>query len=199
MLISYSSYFVAFLLSKIKNIENIEKIILFGSVARNEADKESDVDIFIELKEKNKKIEKELRIIIENFYESREAALFKSKGIENIFDVKIGILKEWKELYRSIAATGIVLYGNYEAKDLPSDVKRNTIIFWNKIEINRGSFLNKLYGFKIKDKSYQGLLTKYNGKKIGKSSILIPTQYKKEIYNLLREHKVSAKSIDVFI
>lgn len=198
MLISYASYFTAYLLNNVNNIENIEKVIFFGSAARDEADKESDMDIFIEVKKKNQKIEKEIKDIIENFYESREAALFKTKGIENSFDVKIGILTEWKELYQSVASTGIVLYGRYEAKELPSDVKHNIIIFWDKIEKNRGSFLNKLYGFKIKNKIYQGLLEKFNGKKIGKSSIMIPIQHKNYVFKLLKDHKVKAKIIEVF-
>ena len=95
-MLSYASYFVSFILNKIKHAENIERIIFFGSAARGEADKESDIDIFIEIKKKNKKIEKEIMKITENFYESREAALFKTKGIENNFDIKIGTLKEWK-------------------------------------------------------------------------------------------------------
>ena len=116
-MLSYASYFISFLLNNITNIENIEKIIFFGSASRNESDKESDIDIFIEVKKKNQKFEKEIKEVTENFYESREAALFKSKGIENTFDVKVGLLKEWKDLYKSIASTGIILYGKYEAKE----------------------------------------------------------------------------------
>ena len=199
MLISYASYFVSYVLNNIKNTENIERIILFGSAARREADKESDIDIFIEVKKKNKNFEKEIQEITENFYESREAALFKTKKIENTFDVKIGILKEWKDLYKSIASTGVILYGLYEAKELPSEVKHNIIIFWDKIEKNRGSFLNKIYGFKTKDKIYPGLLEKFNGKKIGKSSIMLPVKNKEEIFKLLKDHKVNAKTIEVFV
>ena len=198
-MLSYASYFISFLLNNITNIENIEKIIFFGSASRNESDKESDIDIFIEVKKKNQKFEKEIKEVTENFYESREAALFKSKGIENTFDVKVGLLKEWKDLYKSIASTGIILYGKYEAKELPSDVSHNIIIFWDKIEKNRGSFLNKIYGFKSKEKTYLGLLQKFNGKKIGKSSVMFPIQYKNDIFKLLKEHKVNAKIIEVFI
>ena len=47
-MLSYDSYFVYFILNKIKHAENIERIIFFGSAARGEADKESDIDILIE-------------------------------------------------------------------------------------------------------------------------------------------------------
>ncbi len=198
-MLSYASYFTAYILNNITNYENIERIIFFGSAARNEADKESDIDLFIEVKKRNQKIEKEIQKITENFYDSREAALFKNKGIENLFDIKIGLLKEWKDLYRSIVSTGIILYGKYEAKELPSEVNHNIIIFWDKIAKNRGSFLNKLYGVKVNDKYYQGLLQKFRGKKIGKSSIMFPIEYKQNIFKLLKEHKVHAKIIEVFI
>ncbi len=198
MLKPYAIYFTAYLLNKIKKSDNIERIILFGSVARDEATKESDIDLFIEVRERTAKFEEELKEIQEEFYESREAAIFKAKGIENNFSIKVGKLTEWKDLYKSIASTGIILYAPYEAKELPSGVKHNIIIFWENIGKNRGAFLNKIYGVKIKNKHYIGLLEKFRGKKIGKSSIMIPIRYKKDIFKLLKEYKVKAKSLEVF-
>ena len=198
MLKAYASYFVAYLTSTLKKIENIERIVLYGSVATDQATKESDIDIFIEVKKKTKQFEHEIEKLVKEFYQSRESVIFKAKGIENKFVIKIGKLIEWKELYRSIASTGIVLYGPYEAKKLPSGVRHFIIIFWQKIGKNRGSFLNKLYGFKIKNKVYSGFISKFDGIKIGKSCIMIPVQYKKDIFKLLAEHKVEAKTIEVF-
>ena len=198
MLKAYVSYFVAYLLSNFKNLDNIKRIILYGSIAKDEAKEDSDVDIFIEVDKKTKKIENEIKNIEVEFYQSREAILFKSKNIENKFSIKIGGLKNWKDLYKDIASTGIVLYGPYEAKELPSGVKHFIIIFWNKIGINRGAFLNKIYGFKIKNKYYSGLLLKFNGKKLGKSCIMLPIEYKKDIFRLLKEHKVEAKVLEIF-
>ncbi len=198
MLKEYSMYFSAFLLNNLKNKEEIRKIILFGSVARDESDKESDIDIFIEVKRKTQKIEKEIRDIGEKFYHSREASLFKLKNIRNEFNIKIGRLEEWKDLERSIASTGIILYGSYELQKLPLGVKHFLIVFWNKIGKNRGAFLNKIYGFNIKGKYYEGLLSKFSGRKLGKSCIMIPIQYKQEIFELLKKYEVEAKSIEVF-
>jgi len=199
MLKHYAQYFVAFILNNLKDVKNIERIVLYGSVAKEEETKESDIDIFIEVKKKNIQFEKEIKNIEQAFYKSREASLFKVKGIENTFSIKIGILKEWKELYASIASTGIILYGPYEAKELPSGVKHMIIIYWDNIEKNRGSFLNKLYGFTANGKTYDGILTKYGGKKVGKSSMLISIAYKQLVFDLLKEHKVSAKTIEVFV
>ena len=199
MLENYASYFTAYLLSNIKNVNNIERIVLYGSVARGEATKESDIDIFIEIKEKGKKVEKAIKEIETNFYQSREGALFKSRGVDNKFSIKIGKLQDWKDLYKSIASSGIVLYGPYEAKELPLGVKHFIIVFWEKIGKNRGSYLNKLYGFNVKNKHYKGLLEKFAGKKIGKSCVMMPLEYKNEIFNLIKNHKVKAKVLDIFI
>ncbi len=199
MLKQYTQYFVAFLLNNVKSIQEIERIVLYGSVAKGEETKESDIDIFIEVRKKNAQFEKEIKNIEQAFYTSREASLFRVKGIENTFSIKIGILKEWKNLSASIASTGIVLYGPYEAKELPTGVKHMIIIYWDNIGKNRGSFLNKLYGFTANGKTYDGILTKYEGKKTGKSSILIPIAHKQLLFDLLKEHKVSAKTIEVFV
>ena len=144
------------------------------------------------------KFEEEIKKIEESFYQSREASLFKVKDIKNEFSVKIGTLKEWKDLYHSVSSTGIMLYGHYEAKELPSDVKHFVIIFWDGIGKNRGAFLNKLYGFKSGDKYYEGLLEKYEGRRLGKSCIMLPVQYKKEIFKLLEKYEVKAKVLEVF-
>ena len=199
MLKGYANYFVAYLFNNLKNADNIKRIVLYGSAAKGETNKDSDIDLFIEIKGKNEKFSKEIYKIEKNFYESREATLFKSKGVNNKFDIKIGFLKEWKLLYRSIASTGIILYGHYEAEELPSGVKHFILIFWDKIEINRGAFLNKVYGFKVGSKRYSGMLEKFEGKRTGKSCIMLPIENKDDIFRLLREHKVNARTIEVFV
>ena len=69
-LIAYSYDFVSFLLEKTRYLDKINSIILFGSVAREEAGKNSDVDIFMDIISKDKKIENEIKKIKENFYDS---------------------------------------------------------------------------------------------------------------------------------
>lgn len=198
MLKAYTSYFVAYLISNLRNINNIERIVLFGSVARDDFTKESDIDIFIEVKKKTKRFEQEIKDVEKKFYQSRENALFQSKGIENKFSIKIGNLREWKNIYHSIASTGIIFYGPYEAKELPSEVRHFIIVFWQRIGKNRGSFLNKLYGFKVKNKHYPGLISKFEGIKLGKSCVMFPVEYKKHIFKLLVEHKVEAKTLEIY-
>src|SRR3989344_7815435 len=142
---AYASYFASFLINNLDDFSNLKSIILFGSVVRGEADKDSDVDIFIDVKKLNKNKEKEIKKILEGFYKSREALLFKTFGIDNKINLIIGRLDEWKDLKRSIESTGIVLYGKYSYGG--KGERKYAVIFWDKIGKNRGAFLNKLYGF----------------------------------------------------
>lgn len=195
---AYASYFVSYLMDNIRDSKIIKEIILFGSVAKGEADKKSDVDIFIETKKKTKKLEKEIERILNDFYKSREALIFKSRGIDNKIDIIVGKLDEWKELKKSIESTGIVLYGRYTPHIRKFEGKKYAIFFWDKIEKNRGAFLNKLYGFNLKGKRTKGLIEIYTGKKLGKSSIMIPIENREEIIKLLRHYKVNARIIEVY-
>jgi predicted nucleotidyltransferase len=197
MIKAYASYFVSYVLYHLKNIQGISKIILFGSVAKDEATKDSDVDIFIELNKPDKRLEEEINKILDLFYKSREALLFKAKGIDNKINVIIGKLEEWEELKESIESTGIVLFGNYISSKTGG--RKYAIISWDKIEKNRGAFLNKIYGFKVKDKSYKGLIENFEGKKIGKSTILVPIEKTEEIIKLAKLYKTNARIFEVYM
>jgi predicted nucleotidyltransferase len=196
MIKAYASYFSSYLLANLKEKESIEKIILFGSAAKDEATKGSDVDIFVGIKKESKKIKNEIEKVLKNFYKSRESLLFKSKGIDNKINLIIGKLDKWINLKKSIESTGIVLYGKY----VPSGIsgKKHIVAFWDKVGKNRGAFLNKIYGFKANKKHYKGLIERLGGKKLGKSSIMVPVENKDEILKLIKIYKVNAKIIEIY-
>ncbi len=112
---------------------------------------ESDVDLFVNTK---KIPAPEIENILDKFYASKTAALFRLNGIENEISLKVGELKKWTDLHRSISSTGIVLWGNYEAKERPVGAKRKIIFYWSAIRRNRTAFLNKIYGFSTGEKRY---------------------------------------------
>ena len=193
---TYASAFTTYLLNALNESKNIKRIILFGSSARNEATKESDIDIFIETEKKDKKLEIKINKLTNDFYKTREFLQFKIKGIENKFRVIIGKLDEWKELKNSIESTGIILYGPYINSNIKG--KKHLIVYWESIGKNRGAFLNKLYGFKTKDKKYSGLIEISNWKKLGKSSMLIPIEDKNKLFDLIKKYKVNSKILEVY-
>jgi predicted nucleotidyltransferase len=187
---AYASAFVSWLLFHNPDTSNLKEIILFGSAAKNEVKKDSDIDIFIDVKSIKKKFQKEIDETLEGFYRSREALLFKTRGVDNKINIKIGKLEEWKDLKSSIEATGIVLYGPYIGGKVEG--KKYVIISWNRIGKNRGAFLNKVYGFRSNGKRYQGILEKMGGRKIGKSAIMIPIEAKSDLISSIKNHDVDA-------
>lgn len=194
---AYASYFVSHLLAHMLDETNIERIILFGSAAKNQATKESDIDLFIEVIKKNGMFEKRMEKIISEFYKSREALLFKIKGINNKINIIIGRLEEWKDLRTSIESTGIVLYGRYTSQNVSG--KKYAIVFWDAIGKNRGAFLNKIYGVTVNKKKYAGILEKKQGRRIGKSCIMIPIEYQDEFLTMIKQYQVNAKIVEVYV
>ncbi len=196
MIKSYASYFVSYLLFNLKKIDNILEIILFGSVAKDEAAKNSDVDLFIEVKKKLKNFEKEIKDIEKKFYSSREFLIFKNKGIDNKINIIMGKLEEWKDLRESIESTGIILYGKHVSSEIKG--KKHVLFFWNRIGKNRGAFLNKLYGFTSKGKRYKGLIENLGGKKTGKSSFIISIEHREELVRLMKHYNVDVRMIEIY-
>ena len=73
------------------------------------------------------------------------------------------------------------------------------IIYWEKIKPNskRVLFNKKIFGYRQEKKHYEGILQKYNGKKIGKGSIIAPSEAQNELNAILKKLKINAKIIKV--
>ena len=192
MYIAYAEDFVSFLMES-ADISTIKTIILFGSVARGEADEESDIDIFIDVVKEDKKQEEKIHAIINEFYNSRKyIEYWKLKGVKNEFALKIGKLNEWKELKNSLISNGIVLYGKYAA--VPEG-KHLTYFVWENIhpETKRILFSKRLLGYAQNGKKYVGLLEKFAGTKLGKGIIVVPSEHSTLFTAFFRENKITVK------
>src|SRR3989344_8016658 len=109
-LIAYAMDFASYLVSK---FEGVNKVILHGSVARGDFNDNSDIDLFIDISDK--KMEKKIRAIENNYFKAESYRRWKLKGLKNDFYLIIGKLdsEEWKDLKRAILNTGLVIYGKY--------------------------------------------------------------------------------------
>ncbi|MEF8879148.1 MAG: nucleotidyltransferase domain-containing protein [Candidatus Thermoplasmatota archaeon] len=195
-IVAYSYRFVSFLQKQLEEkFKEIDQIILYGSVAKGTAEEESDVDIFIDTEAD---IETDVETVLEQFYESKDYMLFRSKGVENEINIKTGKLSQWKELHRSITATGKVLWGDFKPVEAPIGTQHQLLFHWNKIGKSRTAFLNKLYGYQTQERKIKGLLEEWDGKKVGKSAVLIPFKYKNKMFEILKKYEVNAKNIELF-
>src|SRR3990167_7768916 len=110
-MIAYAMDFTSYLISKTKGIE---QVILHGLVARDDFDEDSDIDIFVNTKDK--KLHEKINTLTLSFQKTSKFKEWKLKGIENPLSVITGNFdsNEWKNLKRAIANTGITLYGKYK-------------------------------------------------------------------------------------
>ena len=194
-LIAYALDFISFLLEN-----NIipEKAILFGSVVSEEFDKESDIDIFIDINEKEEKIQRLL-----THFEKIKGENWRLKGIENQLSLKIGKLEKWPELKRSIQSYGILLYGNY--KEVPENMNNYALFLLNFDKLKRAkkvSVWRKMYGYsqKVKSKTYSkaGIVKDLQGKKLERGVLAIPSKNIKKIKDFLNQNKVKFKLIEIW-
>jgi predicted nucleotidyltransferase len=197
-LISYASDFVSFIIQNSKNTEKINSIILFGSVARKQATKESDIDLFIDVSDNEQEIEKEVNKILQDFYKSIKYKNYWSLyGINNEFSIIVGKINEWK-LKDSMLGNSLVLYGKYSPK--LDDGENKTIISWETIKNNskRVMLNKKLFGFKHYKHKYKGLIEIYHGVKLGTNSILIDTGNINIFIKEFKKFQVKTRIINAF-
>lgn len=200
-LISFASEFVSFIMQNKTLAEKIKNIILFGSVASDNFDEESDIDLFIDLKKYDKDIEKDIRKELYSFNKSRYAEYWRLKSLKNEISLRIGELDKWKKLKRTIETNSITLYGKYTS--LPKKLRHFLLIKIKTPKIPRTkqvSFWRALYGYsqKVGKKIYKtkGMVSESKGRKIEKGVILLPFENSKIIFKFLDERRINYETYE---
>ncbi len=195
-LISYSEAFISFIFPK---LDGINEIILFGSVARGESDKNSDIDLFFNIENRNNedRIKNIINIELNKFYKSKIAEVFLLRGIKNEIKANVGLLEEWK-LKRSIISEGIILYSRY--KEIPKNLKGNYLFIIEPIKniTKRNKVIRELFGRNEKKYLKTGLIEKFNGKRLSPTTFIVPKEFSNEIIKFLGKEKISNKLIEFY-
>ncbi|PIN92670.1 hypothetical protein COU61_01400 [Candidatus Pacearchaeota archaeon CG10_big_fil_rev_8_21_14_0_10_35_13] len=196
-LISYSLDFASFLIQSLDNLESISSIILFGSVAREEADKDSDIDIFIDIVKIDKKLTKKIEGIKSKFFDSvKFKKYWKLMGVDNEINIIVDELDNWK-LKDSMIGNSIILYQKYSSTISGGDKK--ALLSWGSIkpESRRVTLNKKLFGYKHYKKHYPGLLNKFNGSKMSTNTIMIPVEQLNLFIKEFRKLKIPVKILRI--
>jgi predicted nucleotidyltransferase len=192
--IAFALDFTSFLIQKTKHRERIRNVILFGSVAREEANNGSEVDVFIDIIKDDKKVELELAKVRQDFMNSTKYKNYwKPLGIENEIKLTVGSFDTWEKLKPSLVANGITWFGKFKPNIQEGEHK--VFLVWENIKPNstRVSFNKQLLGYRQKEKFYDGLLQKYNGKRLGKGCIFVRLEHGAIFLKLFKKYKAAVK------
>ena len=185
---------------KAKNVQNLECIILFGSMVRNEADKRSDIDLLLLFDEENPKSHiPEIMNIVTTLKPHREI----KPTITNLNDYDeeflLTVLREGEVLWgKMIITPGKLLLKPYRLISYDLSALKPS----KKVKISRiihGYKSKKTINGKIKQYKYLGLKDKYNAYLISKNTVLVPEKYTKNFLSELKKHRVVCQEKMVWV
>tara|TARA_Y100000034_G_scaffold125132_1_gene174273 strand:- start:94 stop:711 length:618 start_codon:yes stop_codon:yes gene_type:complete len=193
-LVAYAESFVSFVLPKV----DVKEIVLFGSVARGEFGKESDVDIFFDVeKSKESTVKKIIKSELQKFKKSKVNEIWELKGIGKEIKCEVGELEKWK-LRRSVVSDGIVLYGKY--KEVPKNLKAYVFFYIKPVKniAKRNKLIREIFGRKEKNYSKQGVFEDVEGREFSKSSFIVPKEKEKLVRDILNKNKIDYQFIEIW-
>ena len=182
----------------------VSAIMLFGSVARGEARKGSDIDLFFVLFRKNKKTEgviSETLLRLEKEYKVKIQCIIANKNFDTIN----------RQFLDTILREGVVLHGTLPAISMQKlDLEPYSLIRYSllnlsqpeKMRIQRalsGKETQKIYKGKTYKSKKRGLLAECGGLKTGIASLLIPAKYSGKIARELRRYGARVRVIPAWL
>ncbi|MEK6927424.1 MAG: nucleotidyltransferase domain-containing protein [Nanoarchaeota archaeon] len=197
-LIAYAMSFVSYLFDK-ELSKKINKVILFGSIARGDFDNNSDIDLFIDVSDK---LEKEFMKELSIFEKTETHKKWVLKGLKQHLSLKLGSIGQWNSLKRSLISDGILLYGKFE--QTPDEAKQYSLfeLKFDKLARNKKVILwRKLYGHnqKVNGKLYttQGKVFELGGKRLERG-IVVPAEKMREAMDFFENEKIKYTIRDIW-
>jgi predicted nucleotidyltransferase len=180
---------------KEKKPDGVLSLVLFGSVARGEASKESDVDIAVIYSEKDPETLKMLDSLAE--------------GIQ-LTHLSLEELKEEPTMSGALSGEGILLYGRpvtIEAEEI--ELKPMMLIAYDTTELSRNDksrLQRALYGGvstymkegERRVKEYTGVVREVGAKRIGKGVLLVERRRYPRVIGTLRAYGAKYNEIPVW-
>lgn len=185
---------------KVSDLNEVDSITLFGSVAEDKVTPVSDIDILVIVSDR--KIEKDIIPItneISDRYDKKFQVIVKTKKLKGLDSSMI----------ESISKNGILLYGSpIKVKQKDLELEPYLIAIYSLARLPQSEkmrFKRAIFGsesvFKSKTKKYrtvqEGTLKLYNGAKLGRGAIIFPSKHK-EIIKQLEYFKAEFKVFTVY-
>jgi hypothetical protein len=179
----------------LKNVEGVVGIILFGSVARGEADEGSDIDLLVVFEDEDKLRKNEWEVT--------------RRIPSNLFAQSIcvcpSILRRMNPVFvRSVLDEGIILYMRYPwvlrsrvAGAVGFLLVTYTLENLSQREKQRVDY--KLFGKVVGNRSYLGIVEKCGGKRLGRGCFLIPKEQAETVLKFLDENDIKYEYTEAYI
>ncbi|MCK4366106.1 MAG: nucleotidyltransferase domain-containing protein [Thermoplasmatales archaeon] len=186
----------------LKNHSEVATTIVFGSVARDQAGKESDLDVCIVLKKENSKNIISNKILdLEEKYDKNISLIFTNPSYKNLD----------RQFIETLLREGITIYGKTPDVSIQQlELEPYEIIKYDLSKLNHSKKMKikrLLYGIKTKKKykgkiyenEQKGVVEKFGGLRIGIASILIPEKMSWAVEDILRKNGVSLRKITIWL
>lgn len=196
---------VAFEFAKrLSAVEEVGYVILFGSVARREANWKSDIDVAIilntdstngvseKISETALDVEKEFDVSVQIVVTNRRFEGFESYFVKKLFEEGI-ILYGGPLLIQDHVALEPYTIFSYSLKGLNQE---------DKMKIKRAIYgykTQKKYRNKVYLSTFRGTLEEYGGKKLGAGSLIVPRSQAEKIEKILKKLKANYRTLSVWL
>ena len=180
------------------SLANVLYIFLFGSAARGEADKRSDIDFCVLIDDENKKMVSSIALDLEKKYDkSMQLVISRNfSGLDKYFISQLfkeGILLYGKSPLIQIKGIGFDGYAlfSFSLKNLsqPDKMKLKRALYGYST-IKKGRKLYRSFS--------KGLVAELNGLFIGRGAVFMPIGKTQIIKNLFDSRKIKFKRLDLF-
>lgn len=176
------------LVKRLAKIRSLQAVVLFGSYARGEADRRSDIDLLLVF-DSRADIERSREELLGLLRDYRELPLTLTKrSAEDLArdpSFTFNVLKE-----------GYVLYKRPDLQLLPAAISREkqaVIYNYNLSNLPHGQKLKFNSGLFTRAKGkyrYPGLLERVGGRKLGYGAIMVPAGTEREVDKLFDAYKI---------
>ncbi|HIG97273.1 MAG TPA: nucleotidyltransferase domain-containing protein [Candidatus Aenigmarchaeota archaeon] len=192
---SYALNFLTFLFLEKSVEDKIISAYLFGSGARGELDKESDIDVFLDCGGSDEKpILKASESAKRKFVMSKDFDKWKLFSFTYPISVKVGQMKDW-ELKNSIESEGIELF----SKSVQTQKTEKIVLFSFTLPKNKKLYLKirrLLFGRIEANYKSEGLVTKNGGKQLASTVFMVPKSSQTYFIQLLHSRKINFNMIE---
>ena len=168
----------------------IQSIYLYGSAMRGQLHPQSDIDLFIECKQKDeKRTQQVFDSGVVKFTSSKDYQKWKLFHFLYPFSIQVGQLAEW-DLKLSIASEGLLLYS--QKPIIPTGERK--VLFTITLPKKKKEYIKVrrvLFGRDEEFYRNTGLLRCWKGQKLSSTVFIVPQEEQRRVIDTLSKEKIN--------